>query len=87
MSAPRIVFLGLNSPTPIRRIGKDVSSQQMPVPRIDGCCIDFYQHFFFIEGRLFHLFEMKNIWRSISCVYNRFHFVSLSNTIPSPIHS
>jgi len=34
-----------------------------------------------------NLFEMKNIWRAIYCIYNRFHFVSLSNTILSPIHS
>src|SRR4030067_434432 len=53
-----------------------VGSQQMPIPRVDGCCIDFYQHMTFIDGRLFHLFDIENIWWSIFCVYNRVHSFS-----------
>jgi hypothetical protein len=36
--------------------------------------MDFYQHLIFMEGRLFRLFEMKNIWWSVFCVIIAFLF-------------
>ena len=59
-------------------------SQAMPVKGVDGSCPDLYQDVAVFGNWFLHLFELKDIRRSIVWVQNGFHLTLLSRSINTP---
>src|SRR5919112_1592305 len=52
------------------------TSQSLPIGSIYGYRLNLDKYFIIPRGRFCYLFELKNVWWSVSCVYDRFHTYS-----------